>query len=367
MADEELLKLLQRDLKAWNNWRKENPYEHPFFGGASLGMANLAGADLSNTYLKGANLVRADLSNANLSGANLSETDLFRANLHGANLTSANLKRANSAMAILTGADLSQSDLTELALHSAKVKKANFSGARFNNSIISYVDLSEASGLEASVHVGPSSVTTSTLLLSKGIVPEVFLRGCGLTDWEIEATKLHNPNLTNEEINDIQYRIFDLRAEQPFQFSSLFISYSHADTSFVDFLGEHFERKGIRYWRDIHHSTSGRLERVVDRAIRLNPTVLLVLSRDSVNSDWVEHEVTKARKLEKELGRDVLCPVTLDDAWKSSASWSAVLMDQVKKYNILDFSKWQDQDEFKGKFTRLLDGLNLFYAKPTKR
>ena len=72
-----------------------------------------------------------------------------------------------------------------------------------------------------------------------------------------------------------------------------------------------FNKRGIRFWRDIHHATAGRLEKQVDRAIRYNPTVLLVLSEHSTKSDWVQHEVRTARKLEIETGRDVLCPVSL--------------------------------------------------------
>ena len=45
-----------------------------------------------------------------------------------------------------------------------------------------------------------------------------------------------------------------------------------------------FDERGIRYWRDVRHATAGRMEKVVDQAIRLNPTVLLVLSSSSVES-----------------------------------------------------------------------------------
>ena len=43
--------------------------------------------------------------------------------------------------------------------------------------------------------------------------------------------------------------------------------------------------------------TAGRLEKVVDRAMRLNPIVLLVLSENSVKSDWVEHEARKRERV----------------------------------------------------------------------
>ena len=105
---------------------------------------------------------------------------------------------------------------------------------------------------------------------------------------------------------------------------------------------------------------AGRLETQIDRAIRFNPTVLLVLSEHSVESDWVEWEVRKARELEKELKRDVLCPVALDAAWKS-CPWPGRLRAQIEEYNILDFSAWRDAASFERQFGKLLDGLKLFY------
>ncbi len=58
----------------------------------------------------------------------------------------------------------------------------------------------------------------------------------------------------------------------------------------------------------------------------------------------------------------MLCPVSLDDAWKT-ASWSAVLMNQVKKYNILDFSAWENESTFEAQFDKLLRGLRIFYEE----
>jgi hypothetical protein len=125
---------------------------------------------------------------------------------------------------------------------------------------------------------------------------------------------------------------------------------------------KYFNESGIRFWRDIHDATAGRLEKVVDRAMRQNPTVLLVLSENSVKSDWVEHEARSARDLEKELGRDVLCPVALDDAWKD-CKWPARLREQIEEYHVMDFSNWKDDAEFTRKFGKLVEGLDLFYKE----
>ena len=102
------------------------------------------------------------------------------------------------------------------------------------------------------------------------------------------------------------------------------------------------------------------MEKQIDRAMRLNPTVLLILSEHAIKSDWVEHEVRTARELEKDMGRDVLCPVALDDTWKSS-HWPKRIMEQVMEYNILDFSAWKDDSKFGSTFNKLIGGLELFY------
>jgi len=60
------------------------------------------------------------------------------------------------------------------------------------------------------------------------------------------------------------------------------------------------------------------------------------------------------------MGRDVLCPIALDGSWKSSL-WPRRLMEQIMEYNILDFSKWEDDSKFKTAFNKLIDGLELFY------
>jgi hypothetical protein len=128
----------------------------------------------------------------------------------------------------------------------------------------------------------------------------------------------------------------------------------------VDKIGAQLTERGILYWRDTHDMKAGPIEEQLDQAIRRNPTVLLVLSKHSLKSDWVEHEVRKARLLEKELGRKVLCPVRLDDSWKES-QWPERIIEQIMEYNILDFSAWRHDHKFEAEFNKLIDGLQLFY------
>jgi uncharacterized protein YjbI with pentapeptide repeats len=338
--------------------------------GAILGKANLTGAKLSNASLdeadlreaallgadlKEARLHRADLTKANLSRAHLIETDLIEAKLSEAKLVDANLMGANLDRADLREVNLSGANLSRTHLIGSNFLKAKVGGTIFGNS-----DLSQTIGLGDVLHLGPSSISTDIFALSRGEISAVFLKGCGLSDWEIESVKLYNPDLSNEEKNSILYKMYELIAGQALQISPLFISYSRSDSTFVDKIESQLNKRGIRFWRDVHDMKAGRMEKQIDRAMRLNPTVLLILSGHSLQSDWVEHEVRTARALEKEMKRDVLCPVALDDSWKNSP-WAKRIMEQIMEYNILNFSEWKDDTKFESTFNKLIDGLELFY------
>jgi hypothetical protein len=346
MANEEQLEILKKGVNVWNEWREQNPKI----------AVDLRSADLQRLNLGGAKLWGANLRGTNLFGCNLNRASFILADLRGADLREVSLSGAWLDEANLRGASLLSSDLRD-----ATFRRSNFMNAAVGGgTIFGNLDLSEANGLDHVVHLGPSTISTDTFARSKGKIPKVFLEGCGLNDWEIEETKLYNPDLSNEEIDKTLYRIHDLRASHALQISPLFISYSHADSEFVDKVGDCFAEKGVRYWRDIHEMKAGRIETQIDRGIRQNPTVLLILSEHSLNSDWVEHEVRTGRELEKELSRDVLCPVALDNSWKDSR-WPKRVMEQIMEYNILDFSDWQDNSKFDCTFSKLIDGLELFY------
>lgn len=415
MANPEHHEILKQGVEVWNKWRTENPGIRPDLSeanlmgadlrGANFWMTDLADADLIDVKLADANLILAclhdakvvcgDLSRSNLSRADLGEADFTDANLNNVRFEEAtlskacfrraNLEYANLVLAFLFDANLIEANFDNANLQAADFRKANlakanlknaylgganftdatikdaiFNGASTSATVFGYNDLSEVQGLEFVDHKGPSIIGIETISLSKGKIPEVFLRGCGLSDWEIESAKLHQSSLSSEEITNILYRIHDLRAHRAIQINPLFISYNHVDSPFIDKIEKYLKEKGVRFWRDVHDATAGRLETLVDRAIRLNPTVLLVLSSNSVESDWVQHEARLARKLELETKRDVLCPVALDDTWKD-CHWPERLREQIMEYHILDFSDWKNEDTFRRMFGRLIDGLDLFY------
>lgn len=382
-----LLETLLRGVQAWNQWRRDNPEARPEFRGAKLGQATLRGADLSRAILVGADLAGADLSGANLIGVNLIGADLSGANLKGATIKDAFLFEADLCGANLAGADLSGADLSEANLDSAnlgaadlgeaflwkaelrgaRLTEANFRKASVGATSFALADLRTVKGLATVTHYFPSFVSTRTLQLSQGQIPADFLKGCGLEDWEIASVELYNPNLSTADVTDLQYEVFRLRTTKPIMINNLFISYSHDDSAFVNELGNRLDKAGIRFWRDTHDSTAGRLETQIDRAMRLHPVVLLVLSELSVNKPWVEWEATRAQELERELRergtpKDVLLPVALDDAWKT-CHWPGWLRHQLEQYNVLGFEDWEDPAVMERQFRRVLAGLPLYGPK----
>ena len=363
MADSEQLSVLNRGVTAWNMYRKLNPEVEPDLRWAALSLANLRGADLSRTRLDRANLSGAMLSQANLHGASLREASLGEANLSSAHLDEANLQRAdlsraNLSRASLKSATLSGANLSRTDFFEADLSRAAFTEAFLCQTSFAGTRLAGASGLETCRHLGPSIIEHRTLAHHPHL-PAAFLQGCGLQAWEIEAARLHDPALTPAQINDTTEQVRQARTQHRLQIHNLFLSYSHADASFIEHLETHLNARHIRYWRDEHDAPKGRLHNIVTRAMRPNPTVLLVLSKHSVERNWVEYEIDQARKLEQALQRNVLCLINLDDSW-TTCDWPEELTDQVVQYPMLDFSTWQEAPVLEETVSRLIAHLGLF-------
>lgn len=368
----------EKRVAAWNEFRQQAPGFVPAlfgqdFGNASLPCIDLSGAFLSESKFNGANLTCADLTgailhsadftsamllNTRLSDAILDDARLSHAVLTDADLSSSRLVFTEFRGALLFRANLSSADLSNARLDGTYVERADFCGATFAGTIFARTDLSKCVDLATANHRGPSAITTSTLSLSRGRLPDVFLRGCGLTPWEVLAARLHDPELAPNDFAEVQQKVYDERMKGYF-LSGIFISYSRIDEAFVDVLYKRLKAAGANVWLDSQHAVAGSLEKQVQRAIRLNDIVVLVLSEASVQSDWVEAELEWARTKEKDTGREVLCPIALDDSWKEKAKGS-VLWRKVKDKNVLDFSEWQ-AGGFDSPFQKLIRGMKVNY------
>lgn len=282
MANEEHLAILKKGVEVWNKWRKENPEVKP---------------DISYEYLRD-----EKLGDANFSGADLTAVDF---------------------------------SYTELA-------NADFSGARLSFTVFVNVDLSKVKGLEMVEHEGPSIIDIDTIYLSKGIIPDGFLRGTGVPE------------------NFIQY-MHSLTGEA-LQFYSCFISYSSKDQKFPERLHADLQAKGVRCWfapEDLKIGDKFRIR--IDESIRIHDKLLLVLSENSIASDWVEKEVETAFEQERDRKSTVLFPIRLDNAvMDSKLGWAA---DIKRSRHIGDFSNWKDHDSYQKAFDRLLRDLKAERTK----
>jgi TIR domain len=100
-----------------------------------------------------------------------------------------------------------------------------------------------------------------------------------------------------------------------------------------------------------------RIRTKIDEVIRVHEKLLLVLSANSIKSDWVEKEVETAFEKERETGSTVLFPVRLDDAvMESKTGWAA---DIKRSRHIGDFRHWKDHDDYSRAFERLLRDLKV--------
>src|SRR5271157_5414528 len=273
--------------------------------------------------------------------AKLNGADLFAADLSGANLRETNLRAA-----ILSGADLRWANL-----RNADLNRADFTGAAAWWTEFADVDLSVAKGLETIQHGGPSSIGIDTIYKSRGKIPEVFLRGCGVPD---------------EFIAYIGSMV-----GRPIEFYSCFISYSTRDQEFAERLHADLQAKGVRCWFAPHDVKGGRkLHEQIDEAIRVHDKLLLILSEHSMSSEWVNTEIAKARKREVKEGKRVLFPVRLV-GFETLRDWECFDADtgkdsarEIREYFIPDFSNWKEKDSYQRAFSLLVKDLALSSTSP---
>jgi uncharacterized protein YjbI with pentapeptide repeats len=322
MANPELLQILEQGVEAWNLWRRENGSIKPDLRGADFQLAALSLIDLTGARLERANFVAANLIGANLTQADLDMADLGMADFTLADLTRAHLWRTNFTQTDLTGANLSE--------------------VRLLSTVFGETNLTGVVGLETCHHTAPSILDHRTLALS-GSLPLAFLRGCGLPDALINSL----PSLLNE----------------PVQFYSCFISYASKGHAFAERLYADLQNKGVRCWFAPEDMKIGdRLRPRIDETIRVYDKLLLVLSKTSVVSQWVEQEVETALARERQQGTTILFPVRIDNTVMIlETGWPALIRNTR---HIGDFRRWKTHDVYQQAFDRLLRDLKAAERQP---
>ncbi len=151
---------------------------------------------------------------------------------------------------------------------------------------------------------------------------------------------------------------------QPIQYQSCFISYSTKDDEFARRLHSRMREDKLRVWFAPEDLKGGdKLLPQIDRAIQVHDQLLLVLSEQSLKSEWVKTEIRKARQAEHREHRRKLFPIRLV-SFSRLEKWQCLASDpdedlaaEVRSYHIPDFSNWKDHDAFESAFADLLRDL----------
>lgn len=335
MANPEHLAILQRavakkNISIWNEWLRRQRTQflnfRPDLTAVHFPHVNLGTADLSRTYLSDSDfshsaLVGVDFSFSKLERSDLRFTSMGKTDFFGTDLSDANL---------------SQADLREVRFGHGSLKNTNFTEAYFGYTELLGVDLSVAKGLETVTHKYESFMDFFTLYYSKGNIPEVFLRGCGVPETMITFAKS--------------------LVDKPIQYYSAFISYSDKDKLFATRLHNDLQANSVRVWFAPEDLKIGDpLKQKIDEAVKMYDKLILVLSENSIHRAWVHHEFSRALEKENREKRLVLFPIRLDDSvFDTTEQWAY----DIRQRHIGDFTNWQNPLAYQGAINRLLKDLN---------
>lgn len=311
------LSLLKQGANVWNKWRDENPSIKP---------------DLSQTELRNLKLHDTNFSHTDLAGC-----DFYGTSLHGSDFSFAYLGGTAFVGTVLSGTKFFQAEIYGTQFIKSLLHGANFSNSRMRDAVFCDVDISLVEGLDKIIHLGSSTIGIDTMYKSGGHIPKDFLRGTG----------------TPENFID---QIIPLASWGIQMYHSCFISYSNHDENFVKKLHSDLLGKGVRCWFAPEDMKIGeRIRSSIDKSINKHDKLLLVLSKHSIASQWVEKEVETAFELESRQGQTILFPIRIDHVvMDTEIAWAA---DIRRTRHIGDFTHWGNTNMYGEELSRLLSSL----------
>jgi len=320
MANPEHVAKLKEGLLAWNAWR-ETSDEKP---------------DLSGVKLVGDSLDAYDLRSADFSRAELRGVSFRRTLCDECSFQKGVVSEGFFSIADLTGSNFKGSLIAFTAFQASILDKSDFRGATLLRNTFASVSLLDVRGLDKIQRDSwGNSIGIDTFFKSGGL-PESFLRNSGVPEEFIQYAS----SLVGKAI----------------EYYSCFLSYSSKDDDFARRLYNDLQGKNVRTWFAPEDLKIGdRFRSRIDESIRLHDKLVLILSANSVASDWVETEVESALEREQKEGKEVLFPIAIDDeGFTSQRAWAA---DIRRKRHIGDFRRWKSHDHYTTAFDRLVRDL----------
>ena len=195
------------------------------------------------------------------------------------------------------------------------------------------MDLNEATNLEKAVHLGPSTIDIDTIQRLRGNIPDTFLIKAGVSEQLLACIHSSGRAL--------------------FNYYNCFISYSSHDQHFVEILCQDLRKEGVLCWFAPESLNAGdKFPAEITEAVQSREKLIVVLSKNSLDSNRVKQEVMLARQREGNGKREVLVPICLDSAYfNSKIDWAATIR---KRLNIRSFENWQQPSS---RYQKMLDGL----------
>lgn len=342
MANAQHISILKLGVANWNQWRKANPDIKPDLSEEQLGFIDSRLHRYSKPGINTA--VFSRFTTQNYSGINFSRTNLFgcifrEVILDKVDFQEANLSHSEFRQVAISNATMSRSDLRAANFILTTFDEVNFEGAVFGQSHFGYSPIRNCNGLHRVAHASESHMDFLTLQHSTKL-PLEFVYHFGVE-------------------RDYYEQITRLRSET---YYDCFISYSTKDVEFVQVLRETLINKGVPCWfapNDYRLNTpwfaqklpSYELGRDLFNFIDASEIVLLVVSTQSLNSDWVNEEMIRSYQVRK------VIPIWLEDIDFHQIKKERHWYNPVVQNGVIDFRRWKDTESFAQQVAYLLQFL----------
>ncbi len=169
---------------------------------------------------------------------------------------------------------------------------------------------------------------------------------------EIIAKKKGDPSAVTKPDSDPSQPSVPQRS----RYYSCFICYASSDQRFAEQVHQDLQQQGVNCWFALKDMKIGaKIRPTIYRSIQAHDKLLLVLSENSIHSQWVESEVEAAFEEERKRGEIILFPIRLDDTvMRTDQAWAA---DIRRTRHIGDFTRWTEHDAYQQALEQLLRDL----------
>lgn len=149
-------------------------------------------------------------------------------------------------------------------------------------------------------------------------------------------------------------------------FQTVFISHSHADHEFVTQLNSELREQGVRTWFSHDNLDVGeKIHESIFSAIDSFDRLIVVLSEESMKSNWVTTELHRAMRRQRNEGSNVLFPISLVP-FEQIENWSCFDSDtgtdiavELRKYLIPVLEDSSDSNQFQQLVQNIVKALSL--------